>query len=136
MRSGLKTVRTDMLPSRQLSAEQRQLLRWFGALGESGRASLLAFAQFLATREELDDSCEPVPAEPKAIPRPEEESVVAAIKRLSLSYFMLDTQAMLNDTASLMSAHILQGRPAVQVIDDLEELFLDHYRRYRSRDSG
>ena len=125
-----------MLPSRQLSAEQRQLLRWFGALGESGRASLLAFAQFLATREEPDDSCKPVPAEPKAIPRPEDESVVAAIKRLSSSYFMLDTQAMLNDTASLMSAHVLRGRRAEQVIDDLESLFLDHYRRYSSPDSG
>lgn len=136
MRSGRKTDPTDVLPPRQLSAEQRQLLRWFGSLGDSGRASLLAFAEFLATREEPCDSCKAVLAEPKAIPRPKDESVVAAIKRLSASYFMLDTQAMLNDTASLMSAHILQGRPAIQVIDDLEALFLDHYRRYRSSDSG
>lgn len=136
MRSGLKTVQFDLLPRRQLSAEQRQLLRLFDSLGEQDRASLLAFAQFLSSRETPADSPESALAEPRSIPRPDQESVVAAIKRLSSSYFMLDTRAMLNDTASLMSAHVLQGRRAAEVIDDLEDLFLQHYRRYRSPDSG
>lgn len=123
-----------MLPQRPLSVEQRQLLRWFDALGEQDRASLLAFAEFLCARETSADPSESVVAEPRPIPRPDQESVVAAIKRLSSSYFMLDTRAMLNDTATLMSAHVLQGRRAAEVIDDLEDLFLEHYRRYRSAD--
>ena len=122
MRSGRKTVPTDVLPPRQLSAEQRQLLRWFDSLGEPDRASLLAFAEFLATREEPGDSSKLCLPSLRRFPGPTQESVVAAIKRLSSSYSMLDTQAMLNDTASLMSAHILQGRPAIQVIDDLEDI--------------
>ena len=125
-----------MLPPRQLSAEQRQLLKWFDALGEQDRASLLAFAQFLSGRQRPAASSEPVLVEPRPIPRPEKESVVAAIKRLSSSYYMLDTRAMFDETASLMSAHILRGRRAEQVIDDLEALFGEHYRRYRSPDSG
>jgi hypothetical protein len=28
-----------------------------------------------------------------------------------------------------MSAHVLQGRPAREVIDELEQLFADHYQR-------
>jgi hypothetical protein len=125
-----------VLPQRRLTAEQRQLLRWFDSLGGQDRASLLAFAQFLASREAAADASDPVVAEPRPIARPDQESVVAAIKRLSSSYFMLDTRAMLNDTASLMSAHLLQGRRAAEVIDDLEDLFLEHYRRYCSPDSG
>lgn len=135
MRKGPTSTGRDVLLPRQLSAEQRRLLQWFDALGEQDRASLLAFAQFLSSRETGADRSEPmVVAEPRPIPRPDQESVVGAIKRLSSSYFMLDTRAMLNDTASLMSAHVLQGRRAAEVIDALEDLFLEHYRRYRSAD--
>ena len=73
------------------------------------------------------------PLEPERIPRPKEESVVGAIKRLSHSYFMLDRSAMLNDTSSLMGAHVLQGRPASEVIDELEALFARHYVKYREK---
>jgi hypothetical protein len=45
------------------------------------------------------------------MPRPSQESVVAAIKRLSKTYEMLDRGPMLNETSALMSAHVLQGRP-------------------------
>ena len=135
-RSGHNTVQINVLPPRQLSAEQRELLQCYDAIDEQDRASLLAFGQFLASRATAAEPCESVVAEPRRIPRPDKESVVAAIKRLSSSYFMLDARAMLDDTASLMSGHILQGRRAEQVIDDLEDLFLEHYRRYSSPESG
>lgn len=61
------------------------------------------------------------------IPRPEEESVVAAIKRLSESYHMLERSALLTETSSLMTAHVMHGRTADEVIDDLEALFQRHY---------
>lgn len=116
-----------------LTAEQRRLLDHFASLGEQDRQTLLAFAEFLAGRGDEAmpaDGLVAEPAEPKPIPRPEEESVVAAIRRLSESYYMLDRALLLNDTSSLMTAHVVRGRAAVEVIDDLENLFAKHYRIY------
>jgi hypothetical protein len=73
------------------------------------------------------------PAEPDTITRPAQETVVGAIKRLSLSYHMLDRRRMLDETSSLMAAHVLNGRPARDVIDELEALFARHYDAYRDR---
>ena len=70
------------------------------------------------------------------IPRPEAESVVAAIRRLSASYFMLERRDMLNETAALMSAHVLQGRPAPKVVEELEALFEARYQQYRETYRG
>ena len=116
----------------QLPAEQRRLLRLFGRLDEPGRATLLAFAEFMVGRRENGQAAQPDSATvPRAIPRPAGESVVAAIRRLSDTYFMLDRSVLLPDTSSLMAAHLMQGRPAEAVIDELEELFAAHYRRRR-----
>lgn len=91
----------------------------------------MAFAEFLAVRASTDEGAkQSTPEQPKAIKRPESESVVAAIRRLSETYFMLDRQDMLNDTASLMGAHLMQGRTAADVIDELESVFNTHYNRY------
>ena len=65
--------------------------------------------------------------EPESIPRPAEEKVVAAIKRLSRTYPMLDKNAMLGATSDLMMQHVLQGRDAKEVIDELEQVFRDEY---------
>jgi hypothetical protein len=43
---------------------------------------------------------------------------------------MLERDKMLDDTSSLMMAHVIQGRAAHSVIDDLEELFEQYYQRY------
>jgi superfamily I DNA/RNA helicase len=118
-----------------LPAEQRRLLKLFARLGEQDRESLLAFAEFLAERGEEKGSEHSKPtfdAKPKSIPRPREESVVAAIKRLSETYHMLDRSLLLNDTSSLMTAHIIKGREAPDVIDELEELFARHYQELLS----
>lgn len=121
-----------MLPPPQLGPEQRRLLKLFGSLSEQDRLSLLAFAEFLAGRSEAGENspeASPEPAQPRPIARPQNETVVAAIRRLSESYFMLDRQLLFHETAGLMSAHVLQGRPAAEVIDDLEQLFADQYQR-------
>jgi len=68
-------------------------------------------------------------AEPDPAPRPAGESLIAAIKRLRAGYPMLNTEALLNDVSALMAQHTLQGRPADEVIDDLEALFDTHYRK-------
>jgi len=119
------------LNTQSLGREQRRLLNLFDKLASPDRDTLMAFAEFLAARVSDDEGAEEsVPAQPKAIERPETESVVAAIRRLSETYHMLDRQDMLNDTASLMGAHVMQGRPASDVIDELESVFQSHYHRY------
>ena len=42
---------------------------------------------------------------------------------------MLDKATLLNDTSRLMTEHILQGRDKIEVIDELETLFLQHYQK-------
>lgn len=108
----------------------RHLLKLFSALDGQDQDTLLAFAEFLSARG--DKQAVPAAlAEPKLVPRPVKESVVAAIRRLSASYPMLDKARMLNETSSLMTQHVMKGRTAAEVIDDLEALFSKHYERYR-----
>ena len=126
-----------MLPVKStLPPAKRRLLELYDALDERDRELLAAFAEFLATRRVgAAGVVEPL-AEPDFLPRPPEESVIAAIRRLAQSYHMLDKAAMLHETSALMSAHILQGRPASDVIDELETLFSSHYERHRAERGG
>lgn len=109
-------------------ADGRRLLRAFRQLGAADRASLLAFAEFLVSRAGAGEIAPAPPlATPVPEPRPTEETVVSAIKRLRRVYPMLDGAAMLTETSGLMAAHVLQGRGAAEVIDDLEALFARRY---------
>lgn len=87
--------------------------------------ALLEYAEFLLVRYGTAPAVEPAP---QILPRPAGESVVAAIKRLRASYPMLDAAKLLDETASLMSEHVLRGRAAGDVIDALEQLFRRHYQ--------
>lgn len=108
----------------------QQLKDSFNQLASAEQEMVLAFAEFL--RQRTKAKIEPVP-EPQLIPRPVEESVVAAIKRLAKSYPMLEKQKMLDETATLMTQHILQGRDAVEVIDELEKIFSFHYQALKTQ---
>lgn len=108
-----------------MTRAERRLRELFAKLPEADRQTLLAFAEFLASRAPA--ASEPL-LEPQLEPRPAKESVVGAIKRLSRSYPMLDKAKMLNDTSALMTQHLMQGRAAAEVIDDLQALFERHYR--------
>ncbi|MET0116969.1 MAG: Crp/Fnr family transcriptional regulator [Sedimenticola sp.] len=117
-----------LAPKQNLPADQRKLLKLFSALDEQARESLVAFAEFLAQREQaVEETARTV--EPLAIPRPEEESVIAAIKRLSETYPMLDRSTLFHETSSLMTSHVMQGREATEVIDELELLFQGKYQQ-------
>lgn len=116
---------------KNLSADQKQLLALFGELDDQNRDSLLAFAQFLASRvDSAAATQDSLIQEPKPIERPGQESVVKAIKRLSATYYMLEREHLLDQTSSLMMSHVMQGRDAVSVIDELEVIFSEHYQRY------
>lgn len=120
----------------KLHPEERTLLQLFAELDDQNKRSLIAFAEFLASRDRRDPeqgADENTAEQPKPIPRPSQESVVKAIKRLSTTYFMLDRKQMLDKTSSLMMSHVIQGRDAVSVIDDLEDLFTQHYQHYLDR---
>ena len=130
-----------MLPPPLPPSDERRLTRIFRRLDHQSRRTLLRFAEFLHQEGDgraSDPGADAVPGElslvePEAIPRPATETVVGAIKRLSLSYHMLDRHQMLDETSSLMAAHVLNGRPARDVIDELEALFARHYGAYRDR---
>lgn len=129
LRAGRACMLTPLTPRSEPAA---RLLRLFRALPVAERETLLAFAEFLADRAGRLDETAVLEPEPAPEPRPEGESVVAAIKRLSRGYPMLDRAAMLEETSALMSEHVLQGRPAPAVIDDLEALFERYYQQLRA----
>jgi hypothetical protein len=114
----------------RLPDDQQALLRLYRRLDGSGRESLLSFAEFLVHRTERSDEApggRDTPPAPLAIPRPETETVVAAIRRLTRTYPMLDKGDLLHEASELMTAHVMQGRSAGEVIDELEVTFRRHY---------
>ncbi len=94
----------------------------FRQLPAAQQEMVLEFAECL-----FDRYGEEVPAEPQWIERPEGESVVGAIKRLRLTYPMLDPAVLLPQTSELMSQHLTGGREAQDVIDELERIFRSHF---------
>lgn len=103
-----------------MTPSAQSLASIFENLPEKDQNTLFEFAEFLKSRA-------PDPAskitEPLGIPRPEEESVVAAIKRLKINYPMVAQKKLLNETSELMMQHMMQGKASADVIDELELLF-------------
>lgn len=111
-----------------MAADEARLLELFRRLPAAQAEQLIEFAEFLSMRHGV----EPVATAIEPIPRPAQESVVKAIKRLAATYPMLDRRKMLNATATLMAQHVMQGRAAVEVIDELEIVFRRHYEALSS----
>lgn len=127
-----------MLPPKlQLPRDQQRLLKLFNRLSSDHREQLLSFAEFLDYRSQTDtkadETASPETNEaPLDIPRPASESVIAAIRRLTKTFPMLDKDPLLHETSALMTAHVMQGRAAAEVIDELEVIFRRHYERHHS----
>jgi hypothetical protein len=102
---------------------RKALLAAFEQLDTRQQDMLMEFAATLAVR---DDAAAPVAKRPE--PRPEQESVVAAIKRLTRVYPGAERRRLMGPVSMLVAQHALQGRAAAEVIDELEELFERHYR--------
>lgn len=110
------------------------LIQLLDRLSAGDLATLRSFAEFLASRGAgapplvAPAPAQPIPVpEPEPIARPQNEKVVAAVKRLSKTYFMLDKKEMLSVTSDLMTQHLVQGREAAEVIDEMEALFRESY---------
>ncbi|WP_020395271.1 hypothetical protein [Thiolinea disciformis] len=110
--------------------QEKKLRQLFRSLGQADQETLIRFAEFLAASPATvtPDSTLQVP---ENLPRPAEESVVKAIKRLRQTYPMLNADKLLQPTSDLMSAHVIKGQAASDVIDALEALFSQHYQQYK-----
>ncbi len=114
----------------QKKNDEKHLLDLYRGLSEEQRATVLAFLEFLDSRNPKEEQA--VAEAPLAIPRPAQESVVKALKRLRETYPMLDPGKLLHEASDHMQQHVLRGKPASQVIDDLEILFARHYEKHKS----
>ena len=114
---------------------EQRLLGLLRQLGDTDRASLLAFAEFLCSRQPAVTAGSPPPTvipEPEPVERPPGESVVAGLKRLARTYPMLDKSEMLSATSDLVATHIMQRTEPATVIDQLEVIFREHYEQLRN----
>lgn len=109
-----------------MKRDAQALADLFNALDEGRQESLFDFAEFLlskggASRQEI--------GEPLDIPRGEDETVVGAIKRMKQTYPMIDSMEVFAVASNLMTDHMVRGRDAAEVIDEIEALFEDTYRK-------
>jgi len=111
-----------------MDKHNKELKTLFAKLEPERQQQLLEFARFLVERQ---GPLELIISEPETIARPEDETVVGAMKRLSRTYPMLEKQHLFNEASALMAEHMLQGRAAADVIDQLEILFLRHYTKLK-----
>jgi len=118
----------------QANKQERKLIKLFKSLDTSNKEAFIAFGEFLQSRASgvITDNKDTVVSEPVDIPRPEEESVIKAIKRLSATYPMVDKENILHPISDLMTSHMISGRLAPDVIDDLQEVFLNEYKSLKN----
>lgn len=112
------------------SRRRQALLAAFDRLNEAQQDALMDFAALLATR---DDGSATAVTQPE--PRPADESVVAAIRRLTRAYPMVERRRLMGPVSKLMAEHALQGRGGTEVIDELEALFARHHLEAARKDA-
>lgn len=106
------------------SKDKSYLLELFNSLSDDEKNSLIDYAEFLQSRSthEPADLQQPVDIE-----RPSKETVVGAIKRLKSTYPMIESMSIFSAASSLMTEHMVNGRDAIEVIDEMQELFEQAY---------
>jgi hypothetical protein len=95
---------------------------WRG-LDAAGRASLADYAEFLLARQP------PTVTAVEPSPRPAVETVAQAIRRLNRTYRMLKRHQLAERVEALLAAHMIDDRPAVEVIDELERFYAEQYAK-------
>ena len=97
----------------------QDLIDLYEAMDDSRKKSLSDFADFLyAQAEPISKEIQP----PADIQRPDQETVVGAIKRLKTTYFMIESMSVFSEASSLMTEHMVKGRDVGEVIDNMELL--------------
>ncbi len=106
---------------------EKKLLNIFRDLPETAQQSVIDHAEFMQQKHGAVDETADI-TEPLDIPRPDTETVIAAVKRLSATYPMIEKSLLLDKTSLLVTEHVVQGRDVVEVIDELEVLFLGKFK--------
>jgi hypothetical protein len=104
----------------------KKLINLYESLDEERQQSLSDFADFLLAKS--GPVLKEIPP-PEDIPRPEKETVVGAVKRLKLKYHMVESMSVFSAASALMTDHMVKGRDAVEVVDEMEGLFHDAYTK-------
>ena len=104
---------------------EQALLKAFHQMTPTARRTLVDFADYLSRRHPV--AVPPVSEQPLKVPRPAEESVIAAIRRLAKTYPMLNSDNVFSAATTLMTRHIMGQQAAVEVIDELESMFKARY---------
>ena len=107
----------------RVTAVEAELVEFVRAMGPDDRRTLLEFARFLASRANRA-----APAARVDLPWPRTETVVQAVKRLNASYPTLERKRLVARVGVLLSSHMVDGRDAATVIDELEELYVAVHR--------
>lgn len=106
--------------------DSKALIDLYESMDDERKLSLCDFADFLYAK------AGPVSKEiaaPEDVPRPQEETVVGAVKRLKIKYHMVESMTVFSAASSLMTDHMVKGRDVIEVIDEMEVLFDDAYKK-------
>ena len=104
----------------------QDLIDLYEAMDDERKKSLCDFADFLYGQ--ADPLTKEIP-EPEDSARPEKETVVGAVKRLKIQYHMVESMSVFSAASALMTDHMVKGRDVIEVIDDMENLFEDAYKK-------
>ena len=109
-----------------MKRDAKALVDLFNTLDKDRQESLFDYAEFLQSKAGVvkQDIGEPV-----EVPRPENETVVGAIKRLKQTYPMIDSMKVFAIASNLMTDHMVKGRDAEEVINEIEALFEETYKK-------
>ncbi len=102
----------------------KALIDLYESMDDERKRSLCDFADFLYAK--ADPISKEIPA-PEDMPRPQQESVVGAVKRLKVKYHMVESMSVFSAASALMTDHMVKGRDLIEVIDEMEILFEDAY---------
>ena len=102
------------------------LIELYESLDDERKRSLCEFADFLYAK--ADPVSKQIPS-PEDIARPEKETVVGAVKRLKNKYHMVESMSVFSAASALMTDHMVKGRDVVEVIDEMEILFENAYKK-------
>ena len=104
----------------------QDLIDLYDAMDDERKKSLCDFADFLYDQA---DPISKIISPPEDSARPEEETVVGAVKRLKAQYHMIESMAVFSAASSLMTDHMVKGRDVIEVIDEMEILFEEAYKK-------
>jgi len=111
-----------------MGSQEQKLLGIFELLSTEQQDKLIEFAEFLSVRDAGGDD---LAAAPEVLPRPADETVTMAIRRLVRSYPMLDRRGLMAEASQFLAEHALRGRAAHEVIDELERVFARRYEEHK-----